>query len=144
MSEIVDINEVKTDCLFFKGDLPCKPHKQHGHQCTSCPVYQKISKRVLIIKLGAIGDVIRTTPILRKIRAEYPQSKISWLTLTPEILPGNEIEEILPFDLKSIIYLKNVKFDIAFNLDKDREACALFNDINAEKKFGFYLKDGVP
>ena len=49
------------DCLHFKGHIPCKPHKQHGYHCADCPSYEKATKRILIIKLGAIGDVIRTT-----------------------------------------------------------------------------------
>lgn len=35
--------------------------------------------RVLIIRLGALGDVVRTLPALRAIRAAYPDAHISWL-----------------------------------------------------------------
>ena len=60
--------EVKRDCRFFRGDVPCKPHKQHGVHCSECKYYEKIDKNILIIKLGAIGDVIRTTPLLRRLK----------------------------------------------------------------------------
>src|SRR3712207_9098519 len=86
--------------IYFRGDVPCKPNKESGYMCGNCPVYTPVQKRILIIKLGAIGDVIRTTPLLRKIRAEYPQAKITWLTHTPAILPKGEIEEI---DRKSVV-----------------------------------------
>lgn len=134
---------VKIDCLFFKGDLPCKPHKEYGYHCSDCPSYQKINKRILIIKLGAIGDVIRTTPLLRKIRKEYPNAKITWLTHTPSILPAGEIEEILKYDLAAVLYVQQTYFDILFNLDKDKDACALALSLNAKNKFGYTLKDGV-
>jgi ADP-heptose:LPS heptosyltransferase len=135
--------DIHTDCLFFKGDLPCVPHKKHGYHCVDCPSYKQIQTRILIIKLGAIGDVIRTTPLIRRIRKEYPNAKITWLTHTPSILPGTEIEEILKYDFMSVLYLQQMSFDILFNLDKDKDACALSIAVNAEKKFGYTLKNGV-
>lgn len=134
---------INTDCLYFKGDIPCKPNKEHGYHCAGCPEYSPIQKRILIIKLGAIGDVIRTTPLVRKIRSEYPGAKITWLTQTPAILPKDAIDEILKFDLASIIYLQNTSFDILYNLDKDKEACALHDTIQAVEKYGYRMVNGV-
>ena len=135
---------VNTDCSYFRGDIPCKPNKEYGYVCADCPVYNHVKKRILLIKLGAIGDVIRTTPILHKLRQEYPQAHVTWLTQTPAILPGHAIDQILKFDLASVLYLQECKFDILINLDKDREACALHDRINAKQKFGFRLKNNVP
>lgn len=129
--------------MFFKGDLPCKPHKMHGYHCTDCPSYTPISKRILIIKLGAIGDVIRTTPLISRYRDLYPNCKITWLTMTPAILPSGKIDEILKFDYASSIYLENASFDIAINLDKEKEACALLLKVEAGEKYGYVLKDNV-
>ena len=84
-----------SDCLHFKGDLPCAPHKENGYHCKNCPAYEQISKRILIIKLGAIGDVIRTTPLISTYKKRYPNCKITWLTMTPAILPAGKIDEIL-------------------------------------------------
>ncbi len=134
---------VNTDCLFFKGDLPCIPHKKEGYHCSDCPAYQKIETRILIIKLGAIGDVIRTTPLLRRIRKEYPNAKITWITHTPSILPSTEINEILKYDFMSVLYVQQTKFDILYNLDKDKDSCALSLTVEAPKKFGYTLKNGV-
>lgn len=141
---LMNLTDLHIDCRYFRGDLPCKPHKQFGYHCPGCLSYDKIEQRILIIKLGAIGDVIRTTPLLRKIKTEYPKAKISWLTLTPSILPQNEIDEILKLELNSILYLQNTEFDILYNLDKDKEACALFHTVKAKKKFGYMLRDGLP
>jgi hypothetical protein len=135
---------VHTDCIHFRGDVPCRPNKESGYMCGECPVYTKVENRILIIKLGAIGDVIRTTPLLRRIRREYPQAKVTWLTHTPEILPQNEIEEVLKFSLSSVLYLQNTSFNVLYNLDKDKEACALHDTIRADKKFGYTLRTGVP
>ena len=134
------------DCRHFRGDLPCRPNKTDGYVCDGCPVYAPVTSRVLIIKLGAIGDVIRTTPLLRRLRQERPGCYITWLTLTPAILPQGEIEEILKFDFASALQLQGREFDVAINLDKEKEACVLLNTIAAKEKFGYALRpyDGVP
>ncbi|ALD20418.1 glycosyltransferase family 9 protein [Hymenobacter sp. DG25A] len=130
---------VHPDCRHFRGDIPCRPNKEHGYQCGGCPVYAPVLQRILIIKLGAIGDVIRTTPLLRRLRLEYPAAKITWLTLTPAILPQGEIDEVLKLELASVLHLQAREFDILFNLDKDKEACALHDSIRATQKFGYTL-----
>ena len=138
---------LKTDCRFFRGDVPCKPHKRFGVHCVdesgkTCPHYDPVTSHILIIKLGAIGDVIRTTPLLHKLKATYPSAKIWWLTLTPEILPAT-VDEPLAFSLKNIVALRSLHFDILYNLDKDREACALAEQISASTKRGFNLQKGI-
>ncbi len=130
---------IKNDCIYYKGDIPCLPHKLKGNHCENCPDYQKIDINVLIIKLGAIGDVIRTTPILRKIKSLYPQSSITWLTYTPEILSNNWVDNILNVNLENLEYIKNIKFDWLINLDKDKLAISLTNHIEAVKKSGFTI-----
>jgi heptosyltransferase-2 len=136
---------VHPDCRHFRGDIPCRPNKQHGYQCGACPVYAPVQQRILIIKLGAIGDVIRTTPLLRRLRQEYPNASITWLTHTPAILPADAVDEVLKFELSSILQLQAREFDLLFNLDKDKEAGALLNTIKAQQKFGYTLRphDGV-
>ena len=131
----------KSDCRHFKGHIPCKPHKQHGYHCDDCPAYEQVSKRILIIKLGAIGDVIRTTPLVVKFRKDFPSCKITWLTWTPDILPASQIDEVLKWDHNSLMYVQNSIWDIAINLDKEKEAGALLKVVDAKKKFGFVLKD---
>jgi heptosyltransferase-2 len=138
---------LKTDCRHFRGDVPCKPHKRFGVHCVdeaaaTCPHYDQITSNILIIKLGAIGDVIRTTPLLHKLKATHPSANIWWLTLTPEIVPSL-VDHALPFTVNSIVSLRSMHFDLLFNLDKDREACALAEQLSATTKKGFILKHGI-
>ena len=130
---------IKTDCINFNGDIPCKPHKVKGVHCDDCPEYKPISKTILIIKLGAIGDVIRTTPLLNKIREEEPNAYIYWLTYTPDILSKSWINRILSPTIENIELLKNIEFDWLINLDKDAVAIALTNSVKAKKKSGFTI-----
>lgn len=134
---------VHYDCRYYKGHIPCDYHKQEGVHCEDCPHFDQIAERILIIKLGALGDVIRTTPILQALKKDYPQSKIFWLTHSPDLLPSSVDIKLTP-TLENLLYLEEVPFDICINLDKDREACAVAQRIHSKRKFGFILKDGVP
>ena len=137
----MDISKVKFDCKYFKGEIPCIMNKTHGSICESCREYIPFSKRILIIKMGAIGDVIRSTPLVTRFRALYKNCHISWITQFPDILPTDEIDEIYNFDFRSVYIISHQRFDIAINLDKEFEACSLLNDVIAEVKHGFSLKD---
>lgn len=136
------------DCKWFRGDIPCLPHKREGVHCIDskggrCPHYQPQTSNILIIKLGAAGDVIRTTPLVRRLRSEAPQARLWWLTLTPELL-GSVVDVALPFTPQSLAVLQATHFDTIYNLDKDREACALTSILTARTKRGFALRDGKP
>jgi heptosyltransferase I len=41
-------------------------------------------RKILLIKLSAVGDVVHTLPVLNKLRRRYPNAQIDWL-LTPAI-----------------------------------------------------------
>ena len=132
---------IHDDCRHFQGDIPCKPHKTSGVHCEDCPHYDPVKQRILIIKLGAIGDVIRTTPVLHRLKKEYPRAQIHWLTHTPQMVP-KQVDRIYKYDAPNIEILRDITFDLLLNLDKDREACALANHIRAAEKKGFQLADG--
>lgn len=133
----MNLAEVKYDCIHFKGHIPCKPNKEHGVLCSNCDFYKTASKKILIIKLGAIGDVIRTTPLLECFRKNYPGAQFTWLSLFPDVLPKSEDLEILKLDEVNLFKLHHRSFDMAINLDKDEEACQLLSKVEATEKLGF-------
>lgn len=135
--------EIKRDCIHFKGDIPCSPHKEKGYHCAQCPEYKPIENKILIIKLGAMGDVIRTTPLLHRIWKEFPDSDIWWLTYFPEILPSS-INNVLDYSVESMNLLYAMDFDLIINLDKDPHACGLTKMLNSQEKMGFILRSGKP
>ncbi|MCX7610459.1 MAG: lipopolysaccharide heptosyltransferase family protein, partial [Ignavibacterium sp.] len=71
---------LKRDCKHFPGDHPCIYHKTEGIKCENCNYYEPITFKILIIKLDAVGDVLRTTSILPGLKEKYPQGHITWLT----------------------------------------------------------------
>ena len=142
------VGTLATDCRWFRGDVPCAPHKREGVHCVDgqghrCPHYQPCTSDVLIIKLGAAGDVIRTTPLLHRLRTTTPEARIWWLTLSPELV-ASAVDVALPFSPQSLAVLQATRFDVLYNLDKDREACALAALVSAREKHGFTLLEGKP
>ena len=109
-------NEIKRNCRQFKGDIPCVPHKKYGVHCNNCNYFEYTDGIILIIKLGAIGDVIRTSPILTKIKKEFPNSIIWWLTNFPDILPVGLIDKCLTFSSENLIILQAIQFKKIINL----------------------------
>jgi ADP-heptose:LPS heptosyltransferase len=132
----ITFNEVRQDCAFFRGGIPCIPNKTRGAVCT-CEDFRPVSKKILIIKLGALGDVIRTTPLVVKYRELYPDCHITWLTLSPDVLPADKINAILRPDAFSLFTVENSGYDIAINLDKEKEACLLLAKVRATEKYGY-------
>jgi heptosyltransferase-2 len=92
--------------------------------------------------LGALGDVIRTTPLVVKYKEMYPNCHITWLTHSPDVLPTQEIDLILKPDAFSILQIQATQFDIAINLDKEMEACYLLEKTHASEKYGYIAKNG--
>jgi heptosyltransferase-2 len=134
----------KADCRHFRGDVPCEPHRREGVHCADCPHYDPVESRILIIKLGAIGDVIRTTPILHRLRRDFPHSHVTWVTDFPEVVPASAVDQVATPALRDLLWLGVTEFDLLLNLDKDPVACALAVRIPARVKKGFILQDGLP
>ncbi|MBU0672916.1 MAG: hypothetical protein KJ732_07820 [Candidatus Margulisbacteria bacterium] len=97
--------------------------------------------RVLIVKLGAIGDVIRTTSLLKGLREKYPEAAIDWLTAktASEVLTSN------PFIDRSYIWEERGElgsYDLVIGLEDDFEACQLVSRINSGKILGAFVQGG--
>ena len=56
-------------------------------------------KKILIIRFGAIGDVVHSTIICTAIKNKYPQYKIHFLTLP-------FIKEMLKNDLNFVLFVQ--------------------------------------
>lgn len=98
--------------------------------------------KILIIKLGAKGDVVRTLPLLVGIKEKYKNSEIHWITKKSSYNTLKNIPEINK--LYTIPVQLTEKFDLLFNFDIDKEATDLANNIKADKKLGFYSQDDFP
>ncbi len=99
-------------------------------------------KKILIIKLGAKGDVIRTLPLLKAIKEKFPVSEISWITKSniSDLIENNPLINKI-FNLDS--YPKE-PVDILYNFDIEDEATKIAIEIEAKEKCGFYSEQGFP
>lgn len=142
-NKFVQTEFIHIDCRFYRGHLPCKPHKQTGVHCEQCPSYEKIIGNILIIKLGAMGDVIRTTPLLYPLKEKFPHHRIHWITDFPDSLPREPwIDRVYRYETKSIVILSQIQFDAIYCLDKDLEAVALAKSLQSDELYGYTLNQG--
>ena len=136
-----------SDCINFPLDRPCKYQKENGAVCSSCKKYVSVNKKskqtkILIVKLGAMGDVLRTTFILEGLKEKYKNSTIDWLVdkKNVDVLVGNKyIDIIIPNDSKVFEFLSSTKYDIVINLDLSPESLSFTKLVFADKIIGYYL-----
>jgi len=65
---------------------------------------------ILVIRLGAMGDIIHALPAVASLKLSFPERKLSWLVEPKwmQLLEGNPaIDELIPFDRQGIASLWN-------------------------------------
>ena len=118
--------------------------------------------RILVVRTDRIGDVVLTTPVLKALRENYPQSHIAMMLSpgTKELIEGNPyLNEVIVYDREKkdkglwgfwrfVLELKRKRFDLAIVLHtKNRvNLITYFADIKRRagyknNKFGFLLTD---
>ncbi|MFB3895435.1 MAG: glycosyltransferase family 9 protein [bacterium] len=131
----------RLDCRYFVGEKPCK----FKALCTGCTHYSPMGKRILIIKFAAIGDVLRTTPLLRGLKTKYPSSHITWLTdpaAASLLRTIPEIDRLISYNgAETLTRFLVEQFDILICLDKEVRATGLAMLVQAADKIGFGLTE---
>src|SRR5512133_350921 len=128
-----------TDCRQFRTSEPCAPHKAARTRCDGCGVYDPLGERILIVKLGATGDVLRTTSCLPPLKARYPRSHVTWVTRpnARAILAGNPaIDRVLTIDENYLEFLMAEEFDLAIGPDADLLSASIMRLAHAHEKRG--------
>ena len=127
------------NCFHFSGYKPCG----FSDQCEShCKSFKPKQKPVLIIHLGALGAVVRSTGLIKQIKKKYPDSPLFWFTEKRclEILNGHpDIDRLFENNWSNTVILEELKFEALFCIDKSLFTGALGNRIDAKEKFGFGL-----
>jgi len=133
-------------CKNFSGYKPCKPYYNCLENGCADEPKSDMGKKILIISLDALGNVLDNTPILHAIKRKYPVSTIYWMTMpnAEKILFNNElIDKLFLWTDESRMIARNIEYDIVMNADKSVYACAFANEIKAKTKLGFVLnQDG--
>ena len=90
---------------------------------------------VLIIKLGATGDVVRTTPLLRRL-----DSSVSWITAENNLALLQGIErEVRCVSWENRNQVADTAYDLVINLEDDRESSFFLKELRFEQLFGAHL-----
>jgi heptosyltransferase-2 len=137
----VGSREIAWDCKFFLGDRPCIWHKRTGVLCT-CDQYEQVNERLLIVKLDAMGDVLRSTALLPPLAEVHPRGAITWITRkesVPLLERNPYIAEVLELGAEALIQLQTRTFDRVINLDASKTSAALAAAARSEWKDGFVL-----
>lgn len=113
---------------------------------------------ILIIKTGALGDVLRTTSILHGLAARDPSACIRWITAPealdllrahPRLVPPHG--EVIALDWRApgalertLALLGGVTHDQVISLDDEEPLCGLASALPARRISGAYLRsDGA-
>lgn len=81
------------------------------------------TRNILVVKFGALGDVVRTSYLLPALAAKHPQARIHWLTADSglELLRFNPHIYSLASPGAGFETLRSIDFDFAISLDDERD-----------------------
>ncbi len=90
-------------------------------------------QRILIVKLGSIGDIVHTLPVLRTLRSSFPKAFIAWAVeeKLADLLYEND-------DLDEIIIISTKRWRKNLNLSSLSEARNTISNLR-EKSFDLVL-----
>ena len=127
----------KPACRYFLGDRPCR----FKRTCPGCPHFDSPAVRILIIKLAAPGDVLRTAHLLPALKKKYPDSHITWVTDNPVatfLEQLDDVDLVIPWNADLPFVLGGERrFDLAINLDKEPRATGVLAFVPADERLGF-------
>ena len=90
---------------------------------------------VLIAKLGATGDVVRTTPLLRRLKAD-----VTWITAAKNLsLVSGLAPSLRCLTWEQRQQASDRKYDLIINLEDDLETGLFLKSLGATQLFGAYV-----
>lgn len=90
---------------------------------------------ILVVKLGATGDVVRTTPLLRRLRGQ-----VTWLTAPKNtVLLENLTDNLRCFSWEQRQFVPDIRFDLIINLEDTLDVALYLNRLKSRQLFGAYV-----
>jgi heptosyltransferase I len=103
------------------------------------------SARVLIVRLGALGDIVHAVPVAAALRRRYPRATIDWLVGSQrreilEFVPV--VDRVIPLGAWTawagvVRELRRVAYDVAIDLQGLLKSAALARSSGARRVIGF-------
>ncbi len=108
-------------------------------------------RQILVVRTDRIGDVVLTTPALRRLRARFPEAWIAILVspVTTDLLKGNpDVDKVLVDDRRGrhrgligfcrlVTELRRFRFDLAINLHTKRRSNLLLFCSGIPRRIGY-------
>ncbi|CAN5426880.1 hypothetical protein BH10BDE1_BH10BDE1_04670 [soil metagenome] len=130
-----------TLCRHFNGYKPCGKVDSLKVSCSlACASFEKAGARILLIHLGALGAVVRSTALLPAIVRKYPGAHITWVTDAPGDLLLREhplVDRVIVANADGAMALSALEFDIALVVDKSLKASGLLRQTKAREIYGY-------
>jgi ADP-heptose:LPS heptosyltransferase len=93
------------------------------------------STNVLIIKLGATGDVVRTTPLITRLSGD-----ITWVTAAKNTVLLKDLKDnVRCFSWEEREKTLDAQYDLAINLEDTPEAAEFLKKVRCHEIFGAYI-----
>jgi len=90
---------------------------------------------VLIIKLGATGDVVRTTPLLRRL-----DGPVSWITAKNNLAMLQGIDRAVRcVSWENRQGVADTEYDLVINLEDDQQTSSFLKELKFKQLFGAHL-----
>jgi len=119
-------------------------------------IFKQTYKRILVIRTDRIGDVVLSTPVIKNLRENFPQSFIAMMVrpYTKDIVEGNPfLDEVIVYDkdgkdksilatLRFVFNLKRYKFDLAIILHPTNRVHIISFLAGIPKRVGYRKKLG--
>ena len=138
---------IRTRCRHYRGHKPCKFNKLDGSECPTCTHAALYESRVLIVKLDALGDVLRTASLIPIIAERHEAPYICWLTRPEAVDLVNmidRVDEVLPLNIDSVARVAAGNWDYVYALSNDHTTASLATLAAAKSPpIGFSMRDGV-
>lgn len=126
-----------TNCRYFTGYKPCGKSEVCSSSCAHKDIPQL---NIVLIHLGAMGAVVRSTALLAPIKRKYPSSRITWITESPmhKLLQDHPlIDRVLTTSAQDLCIARTMDYEIGFIVDKSQLACGIAQELKIDMSFGF-------
>ena len=125
-------------CRHFSGYKPC----DRSQSCSRlhCQAFDEIQENILVVHLGALGAVTRSTALLPALKRKHPRSRIVWVTESPahHILKNIPmIDHVICLSDLQRHPLTSLKYSKAYCIDKSLTAVRATDEFEVDQILGF-------
>ncbi len=125
-------------CRNFSGYKPCGLSESCDRN--TCEHYDEVRHHIVIIHLGALGAVLRSTALLPAIHRTYRKATVTWITQAPadQLLQNNPlIDRVYTVSYENQLQWQALESDAVFCIDKSLIAAGIAQTLKTKELRGF-------